>query len=96
MKPSTIVIDGIRVTAELDYIPERIRKELYRKKNYEKKGELILARKTLRPDDRVLEVGAGTGFISLACAKKICGPERVLSYEPNPAMKRVIEKKITP
>ncbi|CTQ55428.1 methyltransferase, FkbM family [Roseibium album] len=89
IQPGTIVIDDIKVTAELDYIPFGIRKQLYQK-NYEK-GELTLVRRALRPDDRVLEVGAGIGFISLACAK-ICGPENVLSYEPNPAMKRVIEK----
>jgi len=89
IRPETVVVSGIRVSSSLDDIPADIRKQLY-KNDYEK-GELTLVRKALRPDDRVLEVGAGIGFISVACAK-VCGPDKVISYEPNPAMKRVIEK----
>lgn len=88
-RPKVVRIAGIRVSADLEDVPEKIRRQLYRS-DYEK-GELTQVRRALRADDRVLEVGAGIGFISLVCAR-ICGPENVLSYEPNPAMKRVIEK----
>lgn len=89
VQPKTVLVAGVRITADLDDIPFKIRKQLY-KNNYEK-GELTLVRQAIRADDRVLEVGAGIGFISIACAK-IVGPDNVLSYEPNPSMKRVIEK----
>jgi len=88
-QPKTVFVDGIRVTSDLDDVPFKIRKQLY-KSNYEK-GELTLVRQAIEAEDRVLEVGAGIGFISIACAK-IVGPDNVLSYEPNPSMKRVIEK----
>jgi len=89
IEPETVVVSSIRVSASLDDIPADIRKQLY-KNDYEK-GELTLVRKAIRVDDRVLEIGAGIGFISIACAR-ICGSDRVISYEPNPAMKQVIEK----
>lgn len=89
IEPKTVVISGVRLTAEPGDVPPEIRKQLYQK-SYEK-GEHALVEKALKPEDRVLEVGTGIGFISLSCAK-ICGPGNVLSYEPNPAMKRVIEK----
>jgi FkbM family methyltransferase len=89
IQPDTVVVKGIRVSASLDDVPSKIRRQLY-KNNYEN-GELTLVREALREHDRVLEVGAGTGFISIACAK-IVGPGNILSYEPNPAMRRVVEK----
>jgi FkbM family methyltransferase len=48
-------------------------------------------REVLMPGDRVLEIGAGIGFISLLCAKR-CGPEAVLSYEANPDNEALIRR----
>jgi len=39
--------------------------------------------------DRVLEIGAGIGFISSICAQ-ICGSENVLCYEANPGLEDLI------
>jgi FkbM family methyltransferase len=39
----------------------------------------------LAPDDVVLEIGAGIGFISALCAKRV-GSERVTAVEANPAL----------
>lgn len=89
LAPRTIALNGIRLTADLADVPKGIRKQLYQKR-YEHQ-EFQLVREALKPEDRVLEVGAGIGFIGIACAR-ICGPDSILSYEPNPAMKAVIEK----
>ncbi|MBO6891889.1 MAG: FkbM family methyltransferase [Roseibium sp.] len=89
LQPKTITLNGIRLTTERDHVPKDIQKQLYQNR-YESQ-ELSLVRAALVPGDRVLEVGAGIGFIGIACAK-ICGQDNILSYEPNPAMKAVIEK----
>jgi FkbM family methyltransferase len=44
----------------------------------------------LRPDDRVLELGAGLGFITVLCAR-ICGSEAVVTVEANPHMLSTLE-----
>ena len=54
-------------------------------------NEAVMVQHAVRPDDRVLEIGTGTGFISVLCAK-ICGPENVFSFEANPAMEPLIRK----
>ena len=51
--------------------------------------ERRIAEATLTADDVVLEVGAGLGFISTVCAKRV-GSERVVAYEANPALRRHI------
>ncbi|WP_298963451.1 FkbM family methyltransferase [uncultured Roseibium sp.] len=84
-----ISLKGIQLTTDLQDVPKGVRKQLFQKR-YESE-ELELVRMALEPSDRVLEVGAGIGFIGIACAK-ICGADNILSYEPNPAMKCVIEK----
>jgi FkbM family methyltransferase len=89
LAPKTIRLQGIKLTADLQDVPKGIRKQLYQKK-YEHQ-EYLLVREALVPADRVLEAGAGIGFIGIACAR-ICGQDNILSYEPNPAMKPVIEK----
>jgi len=85
----TITLNGIRVTTEPQDVPLGVRKQLLQKK-YESQ-ELELVREALTSGDKVLEAGAGIGFIGIACAR-ICGQDSILSYEPNPAMKQVIEK----
>lgn len=84
----TISISGIVLNTDPELVPKGIRKQLLQKE-YES-PELILVREGITAQDRVLEVGAGIGFVGIACAK-ICGPENILSYEPNPKMRPVIE-----
>lgn len=45
----------------------------------------------IQPDDVVLELGTGLGFIASLCAKVI-GSDNVHSYEANPALKSVIQR----
>ena len=51
--------------------------------------EAHAARKRIKPGFRVLELGAGLGFVSNLCAAQ-AGAENVLSVEANPAMIPVI------
>lgn len=44
----------------------------------------------LRADDRVLDLGAGAGLVTIHCARKV-GSDHVVSVEPNPAMIPVIQ-----
>jgi FkbM family methyltransferase len=89
LQPRTMTLNGIKLTTDREDVPKDIQKQLYQKR-YESQ-ELTLVRAALTRGDRVLEVGAGIGFIGIACAK-ICGEKNILSYEPNPTMKPVIEK----
>lgn len=83
-----ISINGINLNTDPDFVPKGIRKLLL-EKNYESQ-EVELVCDAIRTEDRVLEVGAGIGFVGIACAK-ICGSGKILSYEPNPKMRPVIE-----
>ncbi|MBG6174942.1 FkbM family methyltransferase [Labrenzia sp. EL_208] len=84
----TITIDGIKLNTDPDFVPKGIRKLLL-EKNYESQ-EVELVHEAITKEDSVLEIGAGIGFVGIACAK-ICGSDEILSYEPNPKMKSVIE-----
>ncbi|HRO41264.1 MAG TPA: FkbM family methyltransferase [Flavipsychrobacter sp.] len=55
-------------------------------------GPLIdIVDNTLEPNDRVLELGAGMGFVSTFCAKKI-GSDRVFTFEANKKLQPLINK----
>lgn len=56
---------------------------------YESKEIDIVAQK-LEADDTVVEVGAGLGYLSAYCAKRI-GSNRVHAFEANPAMIAMIQ-----
>lgn len=51
---------------------------------YEAK-EVEIVERRLGAEDTVMEVGAGIGFLSALCAKRI-GSDRVVTYEANPAL----------
>lgn len=57
--------------------------------DYEAKEIDIISRR-LAVDDVVLEVGAGLGYLSAFCAKRI-GGERVFTYEANPELIPIIQ-----
>jgi FkbM family methyltransferase len=88
----TITLDGIVVSTELGTISKRVREGLF-KGTYEE-PERILIRQALHPEDRVLEIGGGIGFVSLLCAT-ICGAANVLTYEANPQMVAIIQRNYT-
>ena len=81
MRPRVVTLSGVRLEVDPKLLPAPVVRSLY-KESYEDR-EAALVRDVLEPGDRVLEVGAGIGFISLLCAQR-CGPEAVLCYEANP------------
>jgi FkbM family methyltransferase len=85
----TITLDGITISTDGATISKQVRNGLF-KETYEE-PERILIREALKPNDRVLEIGGGIGFVSLLCAK-ICGPQNVLTYEANPKMLATIQR----
>ena len=64
-----------------------IRKDIYFGDDEAKEADIVVQR--LSQDDVVMEVGAGIGYLSALCAKRI-GNQRVFAYEANPAMMAVI------
>lgn len=84
-----IVLDGVRVSTDPDLVPRFVRSALF-KETYES-HERRLVRNLLKRGDRVLEIGTGIGLVSLLCAK-ICGPDKVLSYEANRFLEPIIRK----
>ncbi len=58
--------------------------------DYER-SELKGIRALLDPEDIVLELGAGIGFISLQCAR-VVGCDRVFAFEANPALEAHIRR----
>ncbi|WP_158275509.1 FkbM family methyltransferase [Maritimibacter sp. 55A14] len=72
-----------------DDLPDSVRNYLF-KGTYEL-GERLLVKEIVKPGSRVLEIGTGIGFISLLCTR-IAGEGNVLSFEANPALRRVIEE----
>lgn len=85
-KPEIVEIEGIKIRLG-SHVSKTIRKALYFG-NYEA-AELQMVKKWLKPEDVVMEVGAGLGLISSYCAKKI-GDDRVFAYEANPALEQHI------
>ena len=54
-------------------------------KGWYEASEVRLARALLKPQDRVVELGAGLGVVSCTIASLI-GPEALISFEANPAI----------
>jgi FkbM family methyltransferase len=79
-KPSVVRHAGV-LLAVGDHLSPVVTRFIYGG-DYEK-SELKAIRKNLEPDDVVMEVGTGLGFISLQCARRI-GEDRVHTFEANP------------
>jgi FkbM family methyltransferase len=77
----------ISLVADPELVGPDVQRLLYRH-DYEF-AELQMLRHVLRPGDRVLEIGAGTGAVGLTAAAEI-GADRVTSLEANPALEKVI------
>jgi FkbM family methyltransferase len=88
-RPRIISISGVKLEIDRRLLPVPVVRALY-KERYEDR-EAALVRDVLVRGDRVLELGAGIGYISLLCAQR-CGPESVLSYEANPENEVLIRR----
>lgn len=79
---STVTIDGIVMRIDPRMSDFNIRK-LARGRHTS--HERALLAESLRPTDRVLELGGGIGMVAIECARRI-GSERVTTYEANPEL----------
>ena len=84
---ATYEIDGLTLDVPDALINNRIAAKLASGK-YEGQ-EAAAARMRLRDGQRVLELGAGVGYIATLCAR-VAGPENVTTVEANPSMLPVI------
>lgn len=84
-----VTIEGLKVLADPAVVPRQVRNGLY-KGNYEG-GERALLPRAVRPGDRVLEIGAGVGLISMLCTRR-AGAGQVASYEANPGLAGLIRR----
>jgi FkbM family methyltransferase len=78
---------GVRLPLTHAAITAPIRKDIYFGGYESKEAELVAAR--IAPDDVVMEVGAGIGFLSTLCAK-VVGSDQVFAYEANPQLIEII------
>ena len=80
-------LNGVKLGVPKDIGSDHLRRKL-ESGGYES-DEARAATRRVRPGQRVLEIGAGLGYVTTICAKK-AGPENVLSVEANPKMLPVI------
>ncbi|KAJ55499.1 hypothetical protein ACMU_12460 [Actibacterium mucosum KCTC 23349] len=84
----TITSRGIKFPHDRMVIPWRQRKLLRNNRYEEKESRAVL--QNLRPEDRVIELGAGIGYMSSLMALKV-GIRDVHAFEANPRMIPFIE-----
>jgi FkbM family methyltransferase len=84
LRRPTIEINGITLAIE-KHFPSWI----YEEDLESDEARCVLAK--IQPDDVVMEFGAGLGYLSALCAKRI-GSERVFAYEANPELIPLIQK----
>lgn len=87
----TFTIDGAVIEVPTDALVPRLRGRLM-DGGYEG-HERALLRTHLRPGDRVLDLGAGAGLVSITAAR-IVGAVNVTSVEANPAMLRHLRRNL--
>ena len=85
----TLTVRGVKVRTARGEIQKTVRSMLF-KGTYEA-HECDLVERVVLPGDRVLEIGAGIGLVSLV-ATRLCGEGHVFSYEANPDLEPVIRK----
>lgn len=88
-KPAYADNFGVKLPLDHALITPEIGKEIYFG-NYERKEATIVSRR-LEPADVVMEVGAGIGFLSALCARKI-GSDRVHAYDANPELAELVAR----
>ena len=84
-----VTIDDIKLEVDRRRFPAKVVRSLYGERYEDMEAKLVC--RSLRRGDRVLEMGAGIGFISMLCAR-ICGADAVLSYEANPENEPYIKR----
>lgn len=89
-RPGIIRHCGVRLAVDRTLLSPAIVDALYRG-GYEA-AEVDIIRSTLTPDDRVLEIGGGIGFIGIMTARIVRRPNDVLIVEANPLLIPLMER----
>lgn len=89
MRPALAANFGILLPLRHPLISPGIGKEIYFGDYERKEAEIVSQR--IESSDVVMEIGAGIGFLSAYCARRI-GSERVFAYEANPSLMEVIDQ----
>ena len=88
LQPSELTLNGVRINIEHEGIPDQLRRFFYLG-SYEG-DEVRILTQVLQSSDRVMEIGAGIGYLSTYCAKLV-GSSNVTAFEANPALIDKIE-----
>lgn len=89
-RPKFVNLRGVDLLMDTPAVSPYIRSKVYAG-GYESAESVILGN-TLESRDRVLELGAGMGFISTFCAKQLGDASRVCAVEALPQMEAVIRE----
>lgn len=90
VRPNTVRNHGVLLNSTSPLISNTIRRSIY-DGGYESK-ECQLLSETLESDDRVLELGAGIGFIGSFCCRRLGSGALVCCVEANPGLKLLAEE----
>ena len=88
-RPRVISIAGVKLEIDRKRLVPEVVRALYRERYEDREAALVSEKIT--PGDRVLEIGAGIGFVTLLCAQR-CGEDQVLAYEANPQNEALIRR----
>ncbi len=89
MRDGVVTLNNVRLRADPNLIGQEVVDRILLG-DYEGR-EARMVQMFLKPEDCVLELGAGIGYIGLLCAQRL-GRGRVFSFEANPMMEGVIRE----
>lgn len=90
LRPDIIRHFGVRLAIDRRVLSPAIVESFY-KGGYEG-PEVEIIRSTLAPDDRVLEIGGGVGFVGIMTARMLRQPDQLLIIEANPQLIPLMER----
>lgn len=87
--PRIYQYEGVRIPLRATPELQRIRRNVYR--GTHERPEMESIRHLLRPDDVVLELGAGCGIVTAFIAQRLSDSRNLHAVEANPALLKTIE-----
>ena len=90
LRPAVIRHGGVRLAVDPRVLSPAMVATFY--SGVYERDEADLIRSTLAPDDRVLELGGGVGFIGTIAALAVRDPAQVLIVEANPQLIPLMER----
>jgi FkbM family methyltransferase len=93
LKPRIAMVEGVILDASDAVLDLATRHSIYNEDYESLESEII--KRTLNAEDRVLEFGAGIGFISTLCALRLGRSDVVTAFEANPKLECVCRRTFT-